>query len=151
MISQFRERYVSMSDEELAALALTGELVEEARLQLDAELRSRGIKDLASFRRLAEEDDEQLLEHYKHRFEKHKEAAYLRFKVVVGGCILLALIEILNWHQGRHDSVLSGFMVMGGIIIFYWIYLKLRLTVAKKLLNPFLWKGRGQAEPERLD
>lgn len=52
---RFRDRYSQLPDDELARIALSGQLVPEAREALTAELQKRGISDLSGYKRDLEE------------------------------------------------------------------------------------------------
>jgi hypothetical protein len=53
---QFRERYRTMTDDDLARLALYEDLMPAAREAITEELQARGLRDLSSFQKQFEED-----------------------------------------------------------------------------------------------
>ncbi len=142
----FKGRYAGMSDEELAELALRNELIDEARLYLDAELKLRGISDLEPYRKLFAEERERVIAHSQQRLEKHKAASFFRFRLAAIVSFLIALFGVWEWFMGHQNNAVGIIIAMSVIMLSYWILLKLRLFVTKRLLDPYLWEGNSKQE-----
>jgi len=125
----FAQRYTQLSDDELAELALHGELLSEAQEVLAAELEKRGIKDLSIFRKRIEADAAIVEEDRQGRLERSLRVVRWRsiaFCILAGLIFVFALLQLLlpQWKHGRDDVALCiGLGV--AILALTWIDSKL--------------------------
>jgi len=124
-----------MTNDQLAEIALKGDLVAEARLCLTAELSGRGITDLEPYKKLFDERDAQIAAHSQYRYEKYKANSSVYYKAYAVSCLCMALWGAWEWFFGNPQYAFNLFV---GIVILtpiYWLYIKLRLFVVKWILR----------------
>jgi hypothetical protein len=138
---QFRERYRTMTDDDLARLALYEDLMPAAREAITEELEARGLRDLSSFQKqfeddaiLAKAEGLSAFTPVKARPPVQKDLARNQRLLGLTGLLMFGLVGVHKWLLGdattwRKEESLA-----------VWLFLGLMLT-----WDPMVRVVRGQA------
>ncbi|GLQ98802.1 hypothetical protein [Dyella mobilis] len=145
----FRDRYERMSNDELVEIALTTELMPEAKVILMQILASRGIPDLAPFKAVVVEEMKREEEVRESKIERR--AKYIRLRT----WLLLAMAAFflafgaykMVWPDATDPSGGSTMMVIGvGVMLFAFVTKRTALFWQRHVLYrraPSRLKGEG--------
>jgi hypothetical protein len=137
MMNALRERYSSLTDDELKHLAITGGLTDQARELLQQELRRRGIEDVAEYKSYLDREDRKRLNKKQQTLERKEKwiRFYNRTGYSIAVCGILYGLFVLYIQKDERNGV--GITVACvALIPFVWISGIIRRLIWRFLLRP---------------
>ena|SRR3990167_1434703 len=135
-MSSFSERYAQMTTEELAHIAIRGDLVEEAQKCLEEELKKRGIYNLDEFRIIFDEQDSKMQRNVKSRILEDKKKADLKLRILLAFVFFSLCMAGWKWFvTGDKHNAIGISAAMAIVLPTYLIYHKLRSILVQKLMR----------------
>lgn len=135
--SALRDRYSSLSDDELQNLAVSGGLTEEALQTLNQELRRRGIHDTAQYQQHLERFDRDQREKKQAALARREKAIHFQSRLGYCLAVLVALMGLYKWIV-QHDETTGIGILIAAAVLFptVWALALLRRLVWRLLLRP---------------
>jgi hypothetical protein len=123
---QFREYYGHLADDELARIALTDELVPEARQALKEELQKRGLTDLSEYKTAVDQAAADRREEAKGAREDFKLHIAALVFMYVSVRLLYYATGWLGIHNGDARAVITIVLSAGSLVGFAALWRRIR-------------------------
>jgi hypothetical protein len=133
-IDALRQRYASLSDDELQNIAIAGGLTDEARELLGQELRRRSIEDVSEYKAHLQRVDRERLEKKQEALQRKEKSIRLYSRIGYSVSIAGILAGLFVRYVQRDERNGVGIVVASAILLpLVWA-----IALARKLLWRFL-------------
>ena len=137
-VMEFREHYAGLNDDTLIELAITRDLVPEAKEALYSELRKRGVHDLAKYQKLHEQDMEALEQDRQARIRRGSipGLVWIWSLYILAALMVLSGLYSLIFDYTHHSTNGSETVIgMGAAVLVYaWVHKKISKFWVEKVL-----------------
>jgi hypothetical protein len=135
-IDALRQRYASLSDDELQNIAITGGLTDEARELLGQELRRRGIEDVNEYKEHLQRVDRERLEKKQEALQRKEKSIRLYSRIGYSVSLAGILAGLFDLYIQKDERNGIGIIIASAVLLpMVWVIALVRRLVWRFLLR----------------